>query len=222
MVICIHRALSAGLHRSLRRSPTLQNLPSRTRLPNNRDVMLLHARSIKAHMLHTHRHLTSNTLPRKNAQRRCIQQPEMTAGCRRWYLARLSRAGRRIYCTIGYSDGVSRWDLGVIHRAGFVRAFQDRLEKTTKTVRSTVASGHKIWQYIGPLGSGDIPPVYLVAGLELLFPKRRGIRCIRDKNMTCSTSCETSESLLFKIAFHIPGELKVILSFSGHCALLFI
>lgn len=181
MVICIHRALSAGLHRSLRRSPTLQNLPSRTRLPNNRDVMLLHARSIKAHMLRTHRHLTSNTLPRKNAQRRCIQQPEMTAGCRRWYLARLSRAGRRIYCTIGYSDGVSRWDLGVIHRAGFVRAFQDRLEKTTKTVRSTVASGHKIWQYIGPLGSGDIRLCVSLPVWSCCFPRDEGFGALGTK-----------------------------------------
>lgn len=212
MVICMRRALSGGLRRSLRR----EHLPSRTRLPNNRDVMSLHARSIKAHMLRTHSRLTSNTPPRGNAHPAAGDDGR----CRRWYLARLSRAGRRIYCTIGYSDGVSRWDLGVIQRAGFVRAFQDRLEKTTKTARTTVASGHKIWQYVGPLGSGDIPPVCLAGCFELLFPERRGIRCIRDKNMTCSTSCETSKSLLFKIAFHIPGELKVILSFSGHCAFL--
>lgn len=178
--------------------------------------MSLHAQSIKAHMLRTHSRLTSNTPPRGNAHPAAGDDSR----CRRWYLARLSRAGRRIYCTIGYSDGVSRWDLGVIQRAGFVRAFQDRLEKTTKTARTTVASGHKIWQYVGPLGSGDIPPVCLAGCFELLFPERRGIRCIRDKNMTCSTSCETSKSLLFKIAFHIPGELKVILSFSGHCAFL--
>lgn len=75
MVICIPYALSGGFADCSGAAWCCEHLPSRTRLPNNREVMSLHALSIKVHMLYTHRRLTSNTRPRRR-----IQRPGKTAG----------------------------------------------------------------------------------------------------------------------------------------------
>ncbi len=154
MVICIPYALRGGLRRLLRSSLTLRTSPQ----PN---MLAKQPRgNVVTRTIHQSAHAPyAQTPDLKHAPETAVPAAREDSRCYGWYLARLSHAGRGIYCTIGCSDGVSQWDLSVIQRAGFVRAFQDHPEKTSTMLRFTLALGHKIWQYIGPLWSGDIPPV---------------------------------------------------------------
>lgn len=209
MVICIPLALSGRLRRLLRSSLTRRTSPQlNTPAKQPRGNVVTRTIHQSAHAPYAQTPDLEHT--RVRAAEAANPAAKEDSRCCGWYLARLSHTGRGIYCTIGCSDGVSQWDLGVIQKAGFVRGFQDRLEKTS----TTLALGHKIWQYIGPLRSRDIPsPVSL-------WLRNGGLGAEGTEIWQALQVGRLQRARFYEITSYIWEEPKVMLGFKGRFAFL--